>query len=205
MEGAERKLATMVFADLAGSTELAAGLDPEDLRAKLEPFFELAREALTGHGGTIEKYIGDAVMAVFGVPRAHGDDADRAVAAGLELARQVTERGDGLAVRIGIETGEVLATKRGGDLAVTGDAVNAAARLQSAAQRGEVLVGERAARSTRLARLERRGPIDARGFPAPLQAWRALEWQRSVTGSRDPFHRPPRRDRDCCGSVTGVP
>ena len=99
MEGAERKLATMVFADLAGSTELAAGLDPEDLRAKLEPFFELAREALTGHGGTIEKYIGDAVMAVFGVPRAHGDDADRAVAAGLELARQVTERGGGLAVR----------------------------------------------------------------------------------------------------------
>ena len=95
MEGAERKLATMVFADLAGSTELAAGLDPEDLRAKLEPFFELAREALTGHGGTIEKYIGDAVMAVFGVPRAHGDDADRAVAAGLELARQVTERGGG--------------------------------------------------------------------------------------------------------------
>ena len=104
MEGAERKLATMVFADLAGSTELASGLDPEDLRAKLESFFELAREALTGYGGTIEKYIGDAVMAVFGVPRAHGDDADRAVAAGLQLARQVAERGDGLAVRIGIET-----------------------------------------------------------------------------------------------------
>ena len=94
MEGAERKLATMVFADLAGSTELASGLDPEDLRAKLESFFELAREALTGYGGTIEKYIGDAVMAVFGVPRAYGDDADRAVAAGLQLARQVAERGD---------------------------------------------------------------------------------------------------------------
>jgi class 3 adenylate cyclase len=174
MEGAERKLATMVFADLAGSTELAAGMDPEDLRARLEPFFELAREALTGHGGTIEKYIGDAVMAVFGVPKAHGDDADRAVAAGLELARRVAEGDTGLAVRIGIEAGEVLATHRGGDLAVTGEAVNAAARLQAAAQPGEVLVGERAARSTRLARLEPYDPIDAKGFPAPLQAWRAL-------------------------------
>ena len=187
MEGAERKLATMVFADLAGSTELASGLDPEDLRAKLESFFELAREALTGYGGTIEKYIGDAVMAVFGVPRAHGDDADRAVAAGLQLARQVAERGDGLAVRIGIETGEVLATQRGGDLAVTGDAVNAAARLQAAAEPGEVLVGERAARSTRLARLERRGPIDAKGFPAPLKAWRALEMATQVRLAATPF------------------
>ena len=187
MEGAERKLATMVFADLAGSTELASGLDPEDLRAKLESFFELAREALTGYGGTIEKYIGDAVMAVFGVPRAHGDDADRAVAAGLQLARQVAERGDGLAVRIGIETGEVLATQRGGDLAVTGDAVNAAARLQAAAEPGEVLVGERAARSTRLARLERRGPIDAKGFPAPLKVWRALEMATQVRLAATPF------------------
>ena len=143
--------------------------------ARLEPFFELAREALTGHGGTIEKYIGDAVMAVFGVPCAHGDDPDRAVAAGLALARQVTERGDGLAVRIGIETGEVLATKRGGDLAVTGDAVNAAARLQRQRSAARCWSASGPRDPTRLARLERRGPIDARGFPAPLQAWRALE------------------------------
>ena len=126
-------------------------------------------------------------MAVFGVPRAHGDDADRAVAAGLQLARQVAERGDGLAVRIGIETGEILATQRGGDLAVTGDAVNAAARLQAAAEPGEVLVGERAARSTRLARLERRAPIDAKGFPAPLKVWRALEMATQVRLAATPF------------------
>jgi class 3 adenylate cyclase len=187
MEGAERKLATMVFADLAGSTELATGLDPEDLRARLERFFELAREALTAHGGTIEKYIGDAVMAVFGVPRAHGDDPDRAIAAGLELARHVAERGDGLAVRIGIETGEVLATQREGDLAVTGDAVNAAARMQAAAEPGEVLVGERAARSTRFARLEARDPIEAKGFPAPLQAWRALGMSSKARFAETPF------------------
>src|SRR5436189_2618214 len=85
LAGAERKFATMVFADLVGSTELAADLDPEELRGKLTPFFDVARSTLEEHGGTIEKYIGDAVLAVFGVPRAHGDDPDRAVAAALAL------------------------------------------------------------------------------------------------------------------------
>ncbi len=175
LEGAERKLATIVFADLVGSTELAAGLDPEELRQRLAPFFELARATLTEHGGTVEKYIGDAVMAAFGVPRTHGDDPDRAVAAALALAERIGERGDGLAVRVGIETGEVLALDREGDLAVTGETVNAAARMQQAADPGEVVVGERTARTCRSARLEPRDPVAAKGFPEPLESWRALE------------------------------
>jgi class 3 adenylate cyclase/tetratricopeptide (TPR) repeat protein len=172
--GAERKLATMMFADLVGSTELATGLDPEELRRRLVPFFDLASTTLAEHGGTVEKYIGDAVMAVFGVPTAHGDDPDRAVAAGLALVERVGGEGNGLAVRIGIETGEVLAVEPGGALTVTGEAVNAAARLQSAAAQNEVLVGARAARSCRAARLEPRMTVGAKGFPVPLRAWRAV-------------------------------
>jgi class 3 adenylate cyclase len=174
LEGAERKLATMVFADLVGSTQLAAGLDPEVLRGRLEPFFDVARASLEEHGGTLEKYIGDAVMAVFGVPRAHGDDPDRAIAAALALVERMAELDSGLAVRIGIEAGEVLVTDPRGDLSVTGEPVNAAVRLQQAAEPGEILVGERAARACRQARLERRRPVDAKGLPEPLTAWRAI-------------------------------
>jgi len=174
MQGAERKLATMVFADLVGSTELATALDPEDFRARLEPFFDVARDVLIEYGGTLEKFIGDAVVAAFGVPRSHGDDPDRAVAAALELIRRIDERGDGLALRIGIESGEVLAVQGGGDLDIAGEAVNAAARLQTAAQPGEVLVGERTARLCRASELEPHEPIAAKGFPAPLEAWRAV-------------------------------
>lgn len=174
-EGAERKLATMVFVDLVGSTEMSAGADPEELRGKLEPFFEVARSSLREHGGTIEKYMGDAVLAVFGVPQAHGDDPDRAVAAALDLAERVTALDHGLAVRIGVESGEVLAQDGGGDLSVTGEPVNAAARLQQAAEPGEVLVGERAARYCRRARLEPGEAVDAKGIPVPLLSWRALE------------------------------
>ena len=135
----------MVFADLVGSTELASDLDPEELRGRLAPFFAVARSTLEEHGGTVEKYVGDAVLAVFGVPRVHTDDPDRAVAAALALTERVASMDHGLAVRVGIEQGEVLALDRGDDLSVTGEAVNAAARLQQAAAPGEVLVGERAA------------------------------------------------------------
>jgi class 3 adenylate cyclase/tetratricopeptide (TPR) repeat protein len=173
LAGAERKLATMVFADLVGSTRLAADLDPEELRGRLAPFFEVARSTLTEHGGTVEKFVGDAVLAVFGVPRAHGDDPDRAVAAALALTERVAATDRGLSVRVGIETGEVLALDRAGDLSVTGEAVNAAARLQQAAARGEVLVGERAARACRACELRPADAIDAKGFPEPLRAWRA--------------------------------
>src|SRR3954471_8497593 len=172
--GGERKIATKLFADLVGSTELAATLDPEDLRGRLEPFFEAARNALEQHGGTVEKYIGDAVMAVFGTPVAHGDDPDRAVAAGLDVAERVGQLDGELTVRVGIETGEVLSVQGAGDLRVTGEAVNAAARLQQAAQPGEVLVGERAARACRRARLEANGAVEAKGIPERLGAYRAV-------------------------------
>jgi class 3 adenylate cyclase/tetratricopeptide (TPR) repeat protein len=173
--GGERKIATMLFADLVGSTELAAGQDPEEIRSRLEPFFDTARSALEQHGGTVEKYIGDAVMAVFGAPVAHGDDPDRAVAAGLEVARKVGELGDDLTVRVGIETGEVLSVPEAGNLRVTGEAVNAAARLQQAASPGEVLVGERTARAARRAQLEPNGAVEAKGIGRPMAAFRAVD------------------------------
>ncbi len=163
----------MVFADLVDSTKLASDLDPEDLRGRLAPFFEVARSALEEHGGTVEKYVGDAVMAVFGAPVTHSDDPDRAVAAALALMERVRAMDRGLDVRIGIETGEVLALERAGDLSVTGEAVNAAARLQQAAAPGEVLVGERAAQACRASDIQEVDPVEAKGFPAPLRAWRA--------------------------------
>jgi class 3 adenylate cyclase len=100
--GAERKLATLVFCDLVGSTELASRLDPEELRRLLARYFEVVRETLTEHGGTVEKYVGDAVMAAFGVPRAYGDDPDRAIAASLALIDRVAALGDGFTVRVGV-------------------------------------------------------------------------------------------------------
>ena len=185
--GGERKIATMLFADLVGSTRLATQLDPEDLRGRLEPFFEAARSALEQHGGTVEKYIGDAVMAVFGAPVAHGDDPDRAVAAGLAVAERVSELDGGLTVRVGIETGEVLSVQGAGDLRVTGEAVNAAARLQQAAQPGEVLVGERAARACRRARLEANGAVEAKGIPDAIGAYRAVAVESETEMSAAPL------------------
>ncbi len=172
--GGERKIATMLFADLVGSTQLATELDPEDLRGRLEPFFDAARGALEQHGGTVEKYIGDAVMAVFGAPVAHGDDPDRAIAAALSVLDRVSAIDGDLSVRVGIETGEVLAVPESGDLRVTGEAVNAAARLQQAASPGQVLVGERTARACRRAQFERNGAVQAKGMDGPLTAFRAV-------------------------------
>ncbi len=160
----------MLFADLVGSTRLAAALDPEELRSRLAPFFEIARLVLEEHGGTVEKYIGDAVMAVFGAPIAHGDDPDRAVAAALAMVDRVAELEGEPAIRVGIETGEVLAMTEAEDLAVTGEAVNAAARLQQAAAPGQVLVGERAARACRRARLEPDAAVEAKGIAEQLPA-----------------------------------
>ena len=174
----------MVFADLVGSTEMAAGLDPEDVRGRLEPFFEVARETLQEHGGTLEKYIGDAVLAVFGVPVAHGDDPDRAVSAALALLERVEALDAGLALRVGVETGEVLAADRDGDLSVTGEAVNAAARLQQAAAPGEVLVGERTARACRRVLLEPGPSVEAKGLDRPLASLRAAGVERAAGSPR---------------------
>ncbi len=143
----ERKIATILFADLVGSTELGRSQDPEQTRAMLDRFYEAMRIEVEAAGGTVEKFVGDAVMAAFGTPTAHEDDAERALRAGVAMRRKLHELfGDQLALRIGVNTGEVVVGRaREGSSFVTGDAVNIAARLEQTAAPGEIIVGERTA------------------------------------------------------------
>ncbi len=143
--GEERKLVTVLFADLVGSTELAGDSDPERIRAQLERFYAAMREEIELTGGTVEKFVGDAVIAVYGAPVALEDHAERALHAALAMQRRMRELfGDSLELRVGVNTGEVVvgASHEGGSF-VTGDAVNVADRLQKAAEPREVLAGER--------------------------------------------------------------
>jgi class 3 adenylate cyclase len=133
----ERKLATALFVDLVDSTALVAGSDPEVVRRRVTAFFDRAAAHIARYGGTVEKFAGDAVVAVFGVPIAHEDDAERAVRAAVEILE--SGRGD-LPVRIGIEAGEVVA-ETGDSTFATGEALNVAARLQQSAEPGEILIG----------------------------------------------------------------
>lgn len=140
----ERKLVTVLFADIVGSTAIGASHDPEVVRRTLSRAFAEVRQVLETHGGTVEKFIGDAVMAIFGIPQAHDDDADRAVRAAFALRDRIAAlNADGrfaLELRIGVNSGQVV-TGDAGETLVTGDAVNAGSRLQSAAAPNEVLVG----------------------------------------------------------------
>jgi class 3 adenylate cyclase len=147
----ERKLATVVFADLVGSTELGGSQDPERTRALLDRFYDAMAGEIETAGGTIEKFAGDAVMAVFGAPAALEDHAERALHAAVAMRRRLRELfGEALAMRIGVNTGEVVVGKpREGSSFVTGDPVNVAARLEQAAEPGEVLVGERTVATAR--------------------------------------------------------
>jgi predicted ATPase/class 3 adenylate cyclase len=143
--GEERKLVTVLFADLVGSTAYAGDRDPERVRAQLERFYDAMSEEIARTGGTVEKFAGDAVMAVFGAPAALEDHAERALHAALAMQRRLRELfGDELEMRVGVNTGDVVvgAAREGGSF-VTGDAVNVADRLQKAAEPGEVLAGER--------------------------------------------------------------
>jgi len=133
----QRKTVTVLFCDVAGSTELGETLDPEALRALLARYFERMKSIVERHGGTVEKFIGDAVMAVFGVPVVHEDDALRALRAATEMRGAFLELG--VQGRIGMTTGEVVAGTE--ERLATGDAVNVAARLEQAAQPGEILIG----------------------------------------------------------------
>ena len=148
----ERRLVTILFADVVGSTALSESLDPEDVRALLGRLFTIARDAVERHGGRVEKFIGDAVMAVFGLPIAHDDDAARALSAALDLRDRVRDDpdlGERLAIRLGVHSGEVIATRDqdAQEFLITGDPVNTAARLQQAADAWTILVGERTVRA----------------------------------------------------------
>ncbi len=151
MSGEERKVATVLFADLANSTASASNEDPERVRLRLERFYEAMAAEVEGAGGTVEKFAGDAIMAVFGVPAAFEDHAERALHATLAMQRRLSELfGEALVLRIGVNTGEVVAGRpREGSSFVTGDSVNVAARLEQAADPGTILVGERTVAAVR--------------------------------------------------------
>ena len=168
----ERKLATVIFVDLVDSTELVQTADPEVVRRRVTRYFERAADCIERHGGTVEKFAGDAVMAAFGVPRAHDDDAQRAVRAAFSVLEAVHELE--LEARIGIEAGELLVDDRDATFA-TGEAVNLAARLQQAAAPGEVLVGPAARRLTAgSVEVEDVGPLTLKGHAEPIWTWRAV-------------------------------
>ena len=176
-DGETRKTVTVVFCDVTGSTALGEQIDPESLRRVLARYFTVMRTVVERHGGTVEKFIGDAVMAVFGVPTVHEDDALRAVRAAWdmiealavlneELARQF---GTTLRVRIGVDTGEVVTGT--GERLATGDTVNIAARLEQAAAPGQVLIGEQTFRLTRGAVDVERRELELKGKSRPVPAY----------------------------------
>jgi class 3 adenylate cyclase/tetratricopeptide (TPR) repeat protein len=179
---AARKTVSVLFCDLAGSTALGEQLDPEPLRELMGAWYEAMRTAVERHGGMVEKFVGDAVMAVFGLPRAHEDDALRATRAALDMQTAVERLNASLEdraiprlrIRIGINTGEVVTGDENGTL-VTGDAVNTAKRLEQGAEGGEILIGAVTERLVRhAARLEPADAVDAKGKSSPVEAWRVL-------------------------------
>ena len=175
---------TVLFADLVGSTALAEGRDPEETRELLGRYIELARDVIARYGGTVEKFIGDAVMAVWGAPVAREDDAERAVRAALELVDGVPGLHPGLEARGGVLTGEAAVTIGAvGQGMVAGDLVNTAARLQAAADPGSVWVGEATQRATSAAiAFESVGEQTVSGKAVPVAAWRALRIVAEVGG-----------------------
>jgi class 3 adenylate cyclase len=185
--GEERRIVSVVFVDLVGSTALGESLDPEDVRAMLAPYHEAVRNELESFGGVVEKFIGDAVMAVFGAPTAFGDDAERAVRAALAV-RDSVARPD-LQLRIAVNTGEALvnlgARPALGEAMIAGDIVNTAARLQSHAPVNGVLVGEETWRSTNSAiDYEPVEAREAKGKSEPIRAWLAVR-ARTPQGERE--------------------
>jgi class 3 adenylate cyclase/tetratricopeptide (TPR) repeat protein len=168
----ERRLASVLFVDIVDSTALVSGSDPEVARRRVTQFFERASNCVETHGGVVEKFAGDAVMAAFGVRQTHEDDAERAVRAGLAILEATDELG--LQARAGIEAGEVVVDETDSTFA-TGEAVNIAARLQQAAAPRQLLIGPTARRlSFGRVRLEDVGPLDVRGRSEPVWVWSAV-------------------------------
>ncbi len=168
----ERKLATVLFVDLVGSTALVASADPEVVRRRVTRFFDEVSHCVEAHGGIVEKFAGDAVLAAFGVPQAHEDDAERAIKAAFAILDQVRELG--LEARIGIESGEVVVDEAESTF-VTGEAVNVAARLEQRAGSGEVLIGPVArGLSYQAIDADELGPVELKGLPDAIPVWRAV-------------------------------
>jgi class 3 adenylate cyclase/tetratricopeptide (TPR) repeat protein len=188
----ERKIVTAVFVDLIGSTARAEQLDPEDVRALLRRYHDTLRRELEGYGGTVEKFIGDAVVAVYGAPTAHEDDPERAVRAALAARNAIAalnERDDALDlhVRVGVATGEALvsldARPESGESMVAGDVMNTAARIQSAAPVDGILVGAATHRATERAIVYRvHEAVAAKGKAQPVEVWEAVEALGRVAG-----------------------
>ncbi|MEA2630404.1 MAG: hypothetical protein QOE66_623, partial [Chloroflexota bacterium] len=181
---AERRLVSVLFVDLVGFTTFAEGRDAEETRELLSHYFDVARDVISRYGGTIEKFIGDAVMAVWGAPIAHEDDAERAVRAGLELVDAVRSLGPGIQARAGVLTGEAAVTVGAPDQGmVAGDLVNTASRLQSVASPGSVLVGESTQRAaSRAIVFEAAGPQTLKGKAEPVETWHAVRVVGQVGG-----------------------
>ena len=177
----ERRFLTVLFADMVGFTAGADEADPEDIQARLIPYHRRLRQEIERYDGTVEKLMGDGVMAVFGVPTAHEDDPERAVRVALRIQAAVDElnaehQGLDLAVRIGINTGEAVVTTGGRGERIVGDVVNTASRLESIAPPGGVVVGEATYRATQLLiDYEEMDPVEVKGKSKPLPVWRAIE------------------------------
>ncbi len=190
----ERKVVSVLFADLAGFTAGSDGVDPEDVKARLRPYFARAREEIESVGGTVEKFIGDAVVGLFGAPASREDDAVRAVQAAWQIARAIDALNERdptleLAVRVAVDTGEVVVDVDSdvgrGETIATGDVMNTASRLQHEAPVGGVVVGERTYRSTQQSfEYEPLPPVTVRGKAAPIPLWHVL-------GTRSEQERAP--------------
>ena len=181
---------SVLFCDVVGFTSQAEQLDPEDVRAIQAPYFGRVRAELERHGGTVEKFIGDAVMALFGAPIAHEDDPERAVRAALAIRDWVTEDGE-LRVRIAITTGEALvhpeAQPLSGEGMASGDVVNTAARLQTAARENGVLVDETTYRATKeVVDYHRAKPVGAKGKAKPIAVWEVVQALAPIRPTREP-------------------
>src|SRR3954467_3357335 len=198
----ERKVITAIFVDLVGSTARSENLDPEDVKALVAPYHAKVRGELEGHGGTFEKFSGDAILALFGTPKAHEDDPERAIRAALAVGRGIAELNEedewlDLHTRIGIHTGEALvmlgANPGEGEWSAAGDVLNTAARIQSAAPVDGILVS----RTTYLATKDSFSfaaaePIQAKGKSEPVEVW-------EVRAARDDAGEPPRDETRLVG------
>ena len=182
---AERRIVTVLFADLVGFTSRAERMDPEDVRSILSPYYARLKQVVEAHGGIVEKFIGDAVVAVFGAPVAHGDDPERGVRAALAIRDAIADLNDGkpgldLEARIAVNTGEAIVgldwSTPEGEGMLAGDVVNTAARLQTAAPTNGILVGEGTYRATHsVIAYEAIEPVDAKGKSQPVAAWLVLQ------------------------------